>query len=291
MENLSKVVSRFVPLALLPIAAAAKVKIGYLVGSRALERHIQNCRAGSVDLTKWGYRVFSQHGEDGVLAAITERTGIGPRKFVEFGFGPIQNNTLAFALRNRACGLYLDGSERNCAIARRMLSLIGQLDISVTRAWVDAANIDRLIVESLGAGEIDVLSIDVDGNDYWLWQAIKSISPRIVITEYNSSFGPDRTVTVPYDPHFERHKKHVSGLYHGMSLRAAAKLGTSKGYALVGCDRDGVNAFFVRRDLLAKGLSEVPVESAFQQHQNRLSRGLSQETQEAIAYSLAVVEV
>jgi len=279
------------PASILPIAGGIKVKLDHLMRSGELERAVQRYRGGAADLGAWSYQIFSQHGEDGVLAGIIDRVGVGPRKFVEFGFGQVQNNTLGFALREKAAGLYIDGSERNCAAALRMFQLIGRPDIKVTCAWIEEANIDQLVASGTGGGEIDVLSIDVDGNDYWLWKAIKSVTPRISIIEYNASFGPGRAVTVPYDRGFERHKKHKSGLYHGMSLRAAAHLGREKGYALVGCDRDGVNAFFVRRDLLGNGLSEIPAERAYRGHQNRLSRGLTPKAQSQIVYSLPVVDV
>src|SRR5439155_21121034 len=119
------------------------------------------------------------------------RVGLGPRKFVEFGFGTVENNTLGFALRHRASGLYLDGSDVTCRVARRTWSLLGRKDINVTHAWLNTDNIDRLIRDGIGPGEVDVLSIDVDGNDYWLWQAIHCISPRITVVEYNASFGPE----------------------------------------------------------------------------------------------------
>ena len=91
----------------------------------------------------------------------------------------------------------------------------------------------------------DLLSIDIDGNDYWVWNAIDG-QPRLVVIEYNSSFGPDRAVTIPYDPSFDRFQHHPFGIYHGASIAALAKLGAAKGYALVGGDSNGVNAFFVR---------------------------------------------
>jgi hypothetical protein len=242
-------------------------------------------------LKKHGTRVFSQHGEDGMIASLIDKVGMGPGKFVEFGFGPLQNNTLAFAFRTHASGLYLDGARRNCDIATRMFRLMRRSDIKVKCAWIEDCNIDKLIVEGIGSGELDILSVDVDGNDYWFWRAITSVQPRITVVEYNASFGPHRAVTVPYDQAFERHKKHPSGIYHGMSLQAAVKLGEEKGHALVGCDLEGVNAFFVRSDLLQDGLQATTATLAFRPHKNRLDRGLSQLAQERIVYSLDVVEV
>jgi hypothetical protein len=105
---------------------------------------------------------------------------------------------------------------------------------------------------------VDILSIDVDGVDYWLWRAATAISPRIVIIEYNASFGPEASVTVPYEPEFDRTEKGVNGHYHGASITALARLANQKGYVLLGCDRAGANAFFLRADLLNDSLYEVP---------------------------------
>lgn len=242
-------------------------------------------------LKKHTNHVFSQHDEDGMIASLIEKISLGPNKFVEFGFNPVENNTLAFALRTHSTGLYLDGSRRNCDIASRMFRLIGRSDIAVKCAWIEDCNIDDLIIDGIGAGELDVLSVDIDGNDYWVWRAIQSVQPRITVVEYNASFGPDRSVTVPYDRAFERHKKHPSGIYHGMSLQAAVKLGEMKGCSLVGCDAEGVNAYFVRSVLLNSNLQATTAALAYRPHKNRLDRGISQIEQERIVYSLDVVEV
>ena len=111
-----------------------------------------------------------------------------------------------------------------------------------------ASRIDDLLVEVGADGEIDLLSIDIDGNDLWVWEAVARTSARVVVVEYNASFGPDRSVSVPYDPDFDRMARHPSGYYHGASVTALARLGARKGYVLAGCDSNGVNAFFVRGD-------------------------------------------
>jgi len=273
------------------LSGAAHVQYGRMAQGGALEKAVVRSREDNRGPAFWGHSLFSQNGEDGVLAAIFDRIGVGPRKFVEFGFGPLQNNALAFALRHKAAGLYLDGSERNCEVARGMFRLLLRPEIDVVCAWLDRDNIDSLIAKHFGGQEIDLLSVDVDGNDYWMWQAITSVDARVVITEYNASFGPERAVTVPYDPAFDRHQKHSSGLYHGLSLAAAARLGNEKGYALIGCDDAGVNAFFVRRDLLRQGLSEQPVKTAYRPHRGRVARGLSAEQQAEVVYSLPVIDV
>src|SRR5438045_2890667 len=115
---------------------------------------------------------YSQNEEDRILSDIIRKIGLGPKKFVEFGFSANENNTLAFALDHHASGLYIDGSERTCKIAKHCFAVMGKSAyLQVLHAWISRDNIDRLIVDGIGSGEIDVLSIDVDGNDYWLWQA------------------------------------------------------------------------------------------------------------------------
>ncbi|HTL33157.1 MAG TPA: hypothetical protein VL326_08535 [Kofleriaceae bacterium] len=276
---------------LLAAKAAVEVKVRQRMYGAELSKAVARSRSEPRGPAYWGHSLFSQNGEDGVLAAILDRIGVGPRKFVEFGFSPMQNNTLAFALREKATGMYLDGSKRICTEARHMFRMLMRTDIDVVCAWLDRDNIDGLLAKRFGGQELDILSVDVDGNDYWMWQAIHSVNPRIVITEYNASFGAQRAVSVPYDPAFDRHTK-PTDFYHGMSLRAAHKLGLEKGYALIGCDQDGVNAFFVRRDLLPDGaVVERTPEESFRPNRWRITNGFVQQRQEAMVYALPVVDV
>ena len=124
-----------------------------------------------------------------------------------------------------------------------------------------------------------MLSIDIDGNDLWVWRAISVIRPRVVVIEYNAGLGPHRSLSVRYDPQFERFRYHESGIYHGASLAAMAAVGREKGFALIGCESHGVNAFFVHRSLLAEsGLVELAPAEAYYEHAWRAKRfGSSQE--------------
>jgi hypothetical protein len=277
-------------------AISVKIKCASLFPDFA--RHIAACRNKPPE--DWGYKVFSQSGDDGYLAVLADRVGLGPRRFVEFGFAPVQNNLLAFAMYHRAAGLFMDGSARHCRIAGRMLRYLRGSDIKVRHAWITKDNVDALIAENIGAGEIDVLSIDVDGNDYWLWQAIVSVQPRIVVMEYNAGFGAERAVTVVYDAAFDRGKKqspdtphyeYVRKLYHGASLAALEKLGRAKGYSLICCEETGVNAFFVRSDLLGNSLTARTARDCFRPHRRRLNRGVTQAIQEEVLFSEPVVDV
>ena len=124
--------------------------------------------------------------------------------------------------------------------------------LQIRQAFVTAENVNGLIEEGGFGGELGVLSIDVDGVDYWLWKAIRVVSPRVVVIEYNASFGATRAVTVPYKPDF---RCHPGGLYHGASLAALSLLGRQLGYVLVAVESAGVNAFFVRQDLCPPALA------------------------------------
>ena len=115
---------------------------------------------------------------------------------------------------------------------------------------IDRDNINDLISTSGFGSEIGILSIDIDGNDYWVWQAIDCVQPRILILEYNALFGPDAAISVPYDASFVRSRAHYSNLFWGASLEALTRLSKQKGYALVGCNSAGNNAFYIRHDVL-----------------------------------------
>jgi hypothetical protein len=116
------------------------------------------------------------------------------------------------------------------------------------------------------------LHIDVDGVDYWLWDAIDVIKPVIVIMEYNSVFGAERSITVPYSEKFNRKDRHYSHLYFGASLKALYNLGKQKGYAFIGCNSAGNNAFFVQKDKLKDGVSEISLTEGFVKSKFRESR-------------------
>ena len=125
--------------------------------------------------------------------------------------------------------------------------------IKTVCAFAEPGNINALLRQSGFEGEIDLLSIDIDSFDYWLWRAVEAVAPRVVVIEYNGCFGNELSVTVPFERNFNRFKKHYSGYYMGASLEALRRLGEKKRYGLVGCDSNGINAFFVRSDLKVQG--------------------------------------
>ena len=209
------------------------------------------------DLSKVEFRVYSQWGEDGIIEWLVNHVPCASTRFVEFGVATFREANCRFILQNRNwTGLVLDGSEAN------MTALQGNADfwmhdLTAKAAFVTADNINALLHDSGFAGELGILSIDIDGNDYWVWKAIVAVNPAIVICEVNSVFGDTVPVTVPYKADFNRFDAHYSGLCFGASIAALRSLGEQKGYCFVGTSSSGVNAFFVRRDLAAPVLELV----------------------------------
>ncbi len=244
-----------------------------------------------VDINSYEYSLFSQNGEDGIIRYIFFRIGLFSKKFLEFGFSPTENNSLRLALKEDFNGLFIDGSAESCHLLNKTAKKYGLKHVKAVRSFLDIENIEQIISSNGTIGEIDIMTIDVDGNDYWFWEKIECVQPRVVVIEYNASLGPNRSVSVPYDPHFERHKKHPSGLYCGASLAALWRLGKRKGYRLIACDSSGVNAFFIRDDIRCEYLPEKVPEEVFMPHMNRLNRGISISDQLEIIKDLPYVEV
>jgi hypothetical protein len=218
------------------------------------------------------FTVFSQFGEDGILQFLVQRIPIENEVFVEFGVEDYhESNTRFLLIHDNWRGLVIDGGRSHIEFLRGT-GLGWRHQIDAVSAFIDRDNINDLIASAGIEGDIGVLSVDIDGNDYWVLERIEVVSPRILIVEYNSTFGPGAAVTVPYDPTFVRGEQHASWLYWGASLAALTRLADHKGYALVGGNRAGNNAFFVRRDLLGE-VPEVPVAQAYAPSRFRESRG------------------
>ncbi len=193
-----------------------------------------------------GYRAFSESDEDGIIAEIFRRIGAGSRTFFEFGVGDgLANNTVNLLIGGWR-GFWIDGSENFVrAIDRRFARYKESGQLSVLHSFITRDNVNDLIGRLKIPESIDILSIDIDGNDYWIWQAINAVSPRVVVIEYNSTLRPPRSLVMEY----KDDNTWDGTSYFGASLSALEKLGREKGYALVGCNYTGVNAFFVRADL------------------------------------------
>jgi hypothetical protein len=196
------------------------------------------------------FRVHSQFGDDGVIQYLFSRIP-AVRSFVEFGVEDYtEANTRFLLVHDDWRGLILDGRpDLDAVVSAQGLPMLH--DLEIRSAFITAENINELLLGAGFSGEIGLLSIDIDGNDYWVWKAITCVDPQVVVVEYNAVFGPDRALTIPYDPAFTRQAAHHSWLYFGASLGALCRLAETRGYAFVGCTSAGNNAYFVRKDLAA----------------------------------------
>lgn len=203
-------------------------------------------------------RVFSQNGEDGLLLYLFAKLGSRSKRVVEIG---IQDGSECNA-RNLIqsfgwSGTLVEGDPAYAAAARARYAAKAE----VREAFVTRENVDEIVRET---GDLDLLSIDIDGVDYWVWQAITSVRPRVVIIEYNAYLPPEEFRVVEYRANFRRYDLHPSGFYYGASLEALRSLGESRGYVLVGCDSAGANALFVDRDeAQAAGLHAMTAREAY----------------------------
>lgn len=208
------------------------------------------------------FRVFSQNGEDGILLYIFSLIGTTNQKCVEICAGTgVECNTANLIINHGWQALLVDGDKANVDIGRNFYAKCRDtfyLPPTFVHAWVTRENINTLLEENDFRGEIDLLSLDIDGVDYWIWEEIKSINPRVVVLEYNEAFGFEH-VSVPYDPRFNRFRKDPR--YWGASLPAYCALAMRKGYRLVGCNRQRLNAFFIRNDVGAEIFPAVSLNS------------------------------
>jgi len=219
------------------------------------------------------FKVFSQYGEDGILQYLIREAGITREEqiFIEFGVQNYLESNTRFLLQNDHWkGLIIDGNSAYMESVRQS-DLYWRHDITALAAWIDRDNINDLFVQSGFKGQIGILSIDIDGNDYWVWERIEAVNSVIVVVEWNSVFGPDHAVSIPYDPAFDRATAHYSCLYWGASMAAFESLADRKGYALLGSNKVGNNLFFVRRDRLGS-LRPQTTRSAYVESRFRDSR-------------------
>ena len=215
-------------------------------------------------LSDFEFRVFSQWGEDGIIQKLTRHLEIPNKAFVEFGVQDFRESNCRFLLmHNNWRGLVIDASADHIASIRKS-PMAWRHHLDAVCAFVDRENINDLLMRGHLGEDIGILSVDIDGVDYWILDAIRDCSPRILIVEYNSVFGIDRAITVPYDRRFHRTEKHFSNLYFGASLAAFHHLAKERGYSLIGVNSAGSNAFFVRKDQLANcPFPALTVEEAF----------------------------
>ena len=214
-----------------------------------LQKYLYNNEkyANSKKLNRYEYKIYSQGGEDGIIDEIFKRIGTTNKFFIEFGAGTgLENNTIYLLLKNWK-GCWIDGDSKKVETLNKIYGfLVRQKKLRIGNVFVTAENAEDLFNELNIPKEPDLLSIDIDGNDYWVWKAIKNYKPRAVIIEYNALWRPDLEWVMKYNPKNEWNRNS----YFGAGLKSLELLGAQKGYKLVGCSFAGINAFFVREDLV-----------------------------------------
>ena len=208
-------------------------------------------KKNNFNINKFGIKIYSQNDEDGIILYIFKHIGIKTKKFVEIGVeNGTECNTTNLLKNFNWKGIQIEGSKKLYNDAKIQLKKILEKkknNLKLLNIFVTKKNINQILKKNCGK-EIDLLSVDVDGNDFWIWKAINCVKPRLVIIEYNSFFGSNISATIKYNSKFIwNHRNNKS--YYGASLKALEKLGKQKKYILVGVDKNGVNAFFVRNDL------------------------------------------
>jgi hypothetical protein len=201
------------------------------------------------DLNQFEFKAYSQFGEDGIIQHIINNIDIKKKIFVEFGVENYNEANTRFLLENNNWrGLVIDPSKENIDYIKTR-DYYWKNKITAVCDFVKVDNINQILKENNIQGQIGLLSIDIDGNDYWVWESIKVIDPDIVVIEYNARIGPDKSLTVPYKEDFQR-EENLNKILYGASLKALYNLGKTKGYNLVGTTLNGNNAFFIRNKLV-----------------------------------------
>jgi hypothetical protein len=219
-----------------------KVNLGQIQGSLNSQKKIS-------DLCEVEFQVFSQFGDDGIIDYLTGIIPFPNKTFIEFGVEDYRESNTRFLLINKYwSGLVIDGSEENIKKIKSE-QFYNFYDIEAVCSFITKENINGILMKSGFHEEIGILSIDIDGNDFWIWKEINSIRPIIFICEYNSLFGFDKELTIPYDEQFVRGNNFKFNFY-GTSLRAVTKLSTEKGYTLIGSNSAGNNVYFIRNDYM-----------------------------------------
>jgi len=249
------------------------------------------------DIKAYEDKVFSQFGEDGIIKYLVSSINLANKKFVELGVEDYEEANTRLLLESGWAGLIIDSNQNNIAYIQNQ-DYYWKYDITAVNAFVNTENINEILKSNNFKEKVGLLSIDIDGNDYWIWSEINAIDASIVVIEYNSRLGKEKSYVVPYDKNFNRKVAHSSMIYYGASLKALIKLATQKGYAFVCCNKAGNNAFFVKKELLNDKVREADINDGYVENNFRESRDksgnliyLNKKEEIEIIFKLPLIEV
>ncbi|MBD2148872.1 hypothetical protein H6F44_01835 [Pseudanabaena sp. FACHB-1277] len=224
-----------------------------------------------------GFKAYSQVEEDGILLYIFSLIGAANKKVVEICAGNGQECMAANLIINHGWQGYLfDGSENNVKSGQSFFANHKQTFLmppTFNQAWFTAENVNQILLDSGANGEVDLLSLDIDGMDYWVWKAVECIQPRVCVFETHNVIPSHLSLTAKYDPDFYYLNQPIEHQdYRSASLLAMVNLSKSKGYRLIGSHRHGFNCFFMRNDIGQKYFPEVSVESCHDNPYTKLAQ-------------------
>ncbi|MDD2974193.1 MAG: hypothetical protein PHZ10_03720 [Aliarcobacter cryaerophilus] len=245
-----------------------KVLFGKILVNQILSKNISS-------LKDVEFKIFSQFGDDGIIQWLIHNIDIDNEIFVEFGVENYKEaNTKFLMFNNNWSGFVMDGSTENIENLKKQ-DYFWRYNLKAKDVFITKENINDLLLEQNIESNVGLLHIDLDGNDYYIFDEINCINPNILILEYNSLFGIDREISVPYREDFNRTKAHYSNLFFGASLKSLHSLAYKKGFIFIGCNQAGNNAYFIRKDKINSKIKEVSLEDGYVISKFRESRDIN----------------
>lgn len=269
MKLIKRLIKKIIPQPIINVPPTPDLTaelINSQINQRQLFFFYQNARNTFTVLPNFsdtGFRVFSQNDEDGLLVYIFALIGFSNKKLVDIAFAtPHGSNSANLICNWNFHGLLIEANETKSAhhfFTNHKDTFI--YPPKIIKKWITIDNVNEILIENNFEDEIDLLLLDIDGVDYWIWKNINAIKPRVVVVEYQDILGEEKCVTVPYSPDFNRSNYHED--FFGASLAAFAKLAHEKGYRLVGVNKYGFNAFFIKNGIGEKFLPEIDYRKCF----------------------------
>lgn len=215
------------------------------------------------EISNLNFKIFSQFNEDLIIQYLIKNITIKNKNFIELGVENYEeSNTRLLLEKDNWNGLIVDSSKKHIdEISQK--NFFWRHSLITEKEFITKENINHLLTKKGFFGKIGILSIDIDGNDLWVWDEISVVIPDIVIIEYNSKLGKDKSLTIKYEKNFTREKFGIDKLVYGASLKALIKISSKKGYSLVATNKNGNNAFFVKKELLTEKVKEINLEEGY----------------------------